>query len=181
MRSEVTVLLSGGIDSATVLALVQPSDKRVECFFVDYGQHAVNDEREASQTLANYFGVPWSDVVVRGPTTPGSGEVRARNDLLLSLVSFYSGAERIATGVHSGTPYADCSDTYLSAWQDLLDAQHWGSRRLLAPLRYLTKAEVIALARHLNVPIWSTYSCEEASGPCDRCSSCRDISKATSC
>ncbi len=111
---------------------------------------------------------------VRGFDTPSFAEVRGRNDLLLAIGAAASPADAVAIGTHAGTSYADCSPAHTVAWQVLLDSEYGGSRRLLAPLQDLTKREVIALAQHLAVPLATTYSCEDAGGPCGKCVSCRD-------
>jgi 7-cyano-7-deazaguanine synthase len=168
------VLLSGGVDSATVAALLVDEKWDVEGVFVDYGQLATTEERVASRRIADHYRLRWTEVAVRGLEVPAFREVRGRNDLLLAVASAASAADGIAIGTHAGTPYADCSGAHAAAWQSLLDAQHGGTRRLLAPLRSFSKPEVVALARRLDVPLSVTYSCEDAGGPCGRCTSCRD-------
>ena len=54
------VLLSGGLDSGTALALWRAAGNEVSlCVFADYGQRAVLAERRASQALAERFAIPW--------------------------------------------------------------------------------------------------------------------------
>lgn len=168
------VLLSGGIDSTTVAALLLDERWDVDAIFVDYGQLGVADERVASRRIADHYQLRWIEVAVHGLVVPVFREVRGRNDLLLAVASAASAADALAIGTHAGTPYADCSAAHAAAWQSLLDTQHGGTRRLLVPLQRLSKPEVIALARHLDVPLSLTYSCEDAGGPCGRCTSCRD-------
>ncbi len=168
------MLLSGGIDSTTVAALLVDENWDVEGVFVDYGQLAAGEERTASRQVADHYRLRWTEIAVHGLEVPAFREVRGRNDLLLAVASAASAADAIAIGTHAGTPYADCSPAHARAWQFLLDTQHGGIRRLLAPLQSLTKPEVLALAQRLDVPLSLTYSCEDAGGPCGRCTSCRD-------
>ena len=172
--AEAVLLLSGGLDSATVLALLQRGGRGVTTLFVNYGQLAAARERQASRQLAEHFAVRWDELTLTGLPNTTVGEVRGRNDLLLALAAAFSPAPFVGIGVHSGTPYADCSPLHQRAWQAVLDVQHGGGRRILAPLRYLSKAQVIALALELKVPAEDTYSCEDADGPCGRCLSCQD-------
>lgn len=178
---EVVLLLSGGMDSATVLTLLQHAGRIVSALFIDHGQLAAEQERQASRRLAVRHGVPWSQVAVTGLEKVTFGEVRGRNDLLIALAVAHSPAPLVAVGVHAGTRYVDCSPAHQGAWQALLDVQHGGSRRLLAPLRDLTKAQVLALAREVGVPLRDTYSCEDARGPCGQCISCRDRGALDAC
>ena len=173
-RRSSVVLLSGGLDSTTVVALLVEKQWDVKGLFVAYGQLAVAEERAASRRVADYYRVPWTEVSVHGLDVPAFREVRGRNDLLIAVASAASVAAMIAIGTHAGTPYADCSGAYAETWQSLLDTQYGGTRRLLTPLLSLSKLEVVALARRLNVPLWLTYSCEAAGGPCGRCTSCQD-------
>lgn len=170
----VLVLLSGGLDSATVLALLRHNGDRASALFIDYGHLSAPRERHASHHVAEHYAVPWSELTVTGLAQSTTGEVRGRNDLLLALAVAFSPAPLIGIGVHGGTPYADCSPPHQQAWQALLDVQHGGGRRILAPLRSLSKSQVFALAVELGVPIGNTYSCEDADGPCGRCLSCGD-------
>ncbi|MFE2359105.1 7-cyano-7-deazaguanine synthase [Streptomyces parvulus] len=57
-----TVLLSGGIDSATVLAALLDQRVVADSLFVDYGQPAVGEERDASAAIANNYGCSWSSL-----------------------------------------------------------------------------------------------------------------------
>lgn len=173
-RRRSVVLLSGGIDSATVGALLIERGWGTDAVFVDYGQRAVAEEREASRRIADHLGIRWQDLTVRGFEPLAFVEVRGRNDLLLALAAAATPATAVAIGTHAGTSYADCSPAHNAAWQLLFDTQYGGSRRLLVPLQELTKAQVVALARRLGVPLAATYSCEDAGGPCGACISCRD-------
>jgi 7-cyano-7-deazaguanine synthase len=172
------ILLSGGIDSATVAALLVEETWSVEAVFVDYGQLAVRDERAASGQIARHYSLAWAEVTVNGLVVPRFSEVRGRNDLLLAAAAAVSAADAVSIGTHAGTSYADCSPDHAAAWQGLLDAEYGGSRRLLAPLQSMTKLQVLAMARELEVPLSLTYSCEDADGPCGRCTSCTDRERA---
>lgn len=166
------MLLSGGVDSAVVLALL--ANRSPTAVWVDYGQPSAAAEREASEALARHYAAPWSTVRIGGLEPPAAGVFSARNDLLVAAARTAAGGSSVAVGVHAGTGYADCSPTWAAAWQSLLDAQDGGRTGLLAPLLELTKAEVLRLAWDLAVPLAMTHSCEASSIPCGRCSSCLD-------
>ena len=72
------VLLSGGIDSAVVLALLASSGREVSAIWIDYGQPAAAAEREASKVIASSYGVAWSELAVAGLVPPVAGEFPGR-------------------------------------------------------------------------------------------------------
>lgn len=171
---QVCVLLSGGVDSALVASLLTESGRTVSALFVDYGQPASRAERAASTAVAAHLGLVWREVGVVGLVVPASGEIAGRNDLLLATAAAAAPGCDVALGVHAGTGYADCSPAHRDAWQALLDRQHGGTVRLLAPLIDLGKPEVLALALDSGVPYGLTHSCEAGDVACGRCRSCRD-------
>ncbi|MFJ2891355.1 7-cyano-7-deazaguanine synthase [Streptomyces sp. NPDC087305] len=173
---QATVLLSGGIDSAAVLALLKSQGMQVRCLFVDYGQPAAKQELAASGSIASHFVAPWSSVSISGLKVPENQEIKGRNDLLIAVATSCNPDTVIALGTHAGTPYVDCSIIHHRAWQDLYDIQYGGVQRVLAPFIESVKPEVFALAHELGVPISLTYSCENSCGPCGLCVSCRDRS-----
>jgi 7-cyano-7-deazaguanine synthase len=168
------VLLSGGIDSAVVLGLLRGEDWPADALFVNFDQRALAPERVASRQIAAWYGVGWEEVHV-GPlrTTPFS-EVPGRNDLFLATASAARPTSHVAIGVHAGTGYVDCSAPHLDAWQALFDLEFGGSRRVLAPLLRFSKGAIMSTASTMSVPVELTWSCEDGSGPCGACASCRD-------
>lgn len=173
-RRSTAVLLSGGVDSAAALALVRREDWAAEALFVNFDQRALEPERAASRAIASHYGTPWEEITIAPVRTAPFAEVPGRNDLLLAIASAARPTSHVAIGVHAGTGYVDCSPSHIRAWQSLFDLQFGGSRRVLAPLIDFRKREVIETARLLSVPLDLTWSCEDATGPCGRCASCRD-------
>lgn len=175
-RRSTAVLLSGGVDSAVVLAFLLSENWPSEAVFVNFDQRALEPERAASRQIAAAYGVAWEEITVAPLRTEPFAEVPGRNDLLLALASVARPSCHVAIGVHSGTAYVDCSPAHLGAWQALFDLQYGGSRRVLAPLSDYTKGDVLEAARTMSVPLDVTWSCEDATGPCGVCASCRDRS-----
>lgn len=169
-----TVLLSGGIDSATATALMLREKWPVDAIFVDYGQPPADAERRASEAVARAFDLPWRELSVASLDVTPFVEMPGRNDMLISLAGVASPHSHIATGVHGGSPYADCSPSHVEAWQRLFDLQFGGGRQVVTPLIHMSKADVFAVAVELSVPVDLTWSCEAPSGPCGNCFSCRD-------
>ena len=83
--------------------------------------------------------------------------------------------ERNAIGIHSCTPYYDCSQSFVNDIQRLFDGYFNGSIQVEAPFLELTKGEILSLCDKLKVPVEITYSCERSSDiPCGECLSCID-------
>lgn len=172
-----TVLLSGGVDSATLLGLcVEQNPVGIDALFVDYGQAAATAEREAAATVASVYGAALREARVDiGPIV--SGEIPGRNALLvhLALAKASKAPGTIFVGIHAGTGYRDCTPAFVQAMQISLDAHRDGALQLAAPFVEWSKADVYAYARTVGVPFDKTYSCEVGTvPPCGRCPSCRD-------
>jgi 7-cyano-7-deazaguanine synthase len=173
--TETLVLLSGGIDSATVLALTASIGLPLTTLFVDYGQPAAQAELRASLAVASHYGASHRQVSLTGTDFP-PGEVRGRNAFLLhaALLIARPDAAVVAIGVHAGTPYRDCTSSFLRAAQASYDFHTDGVVTISAPFIDREKREIVALARLMDVPLDLTYSCEAGNEPCWDCLSCRD-------
>lgn len=170
------VLLSGGIDSATLLRHTRDAWPRVQSLFVDYGQAAAEAERTAAHALAAEANVDHHEVSFRGPSF-SAGEIRGRNAFLIhaALVAWPEERGAIALGIHAHSVYRDCSPEFASLMQASLDLHTGGSLQLSTPFITWTKGDVFSLALDLGVPLHLTYCCEaSARGPCGICESCRD-------
>jgi 7-cyano-7-deazaguanine synthase len=172
---ETLVLLSGGIDSATSLALAIGRTAPVTTLFVDYGQSAAMAEARSSSAIARHYGVPIRGLTLRGPRF-GGGEIKGRNAFLLhvALLTLESEAGVVVIAVHNGTPYRDCSQPFLELMQLSFDFHTGGAVMLAAPFADKRKNEVFDLAIELGVPVELTHSCEVGDVPCNRCLSCLD-------
>ena len=170
------VLLSGGIDSACLLAERCRASAAPQALFVNYGQPAALWERRASRDLARHFGARWDELAVSGLPT-GVGEIAGRNALLAHLALTWLGVGVAATihiGIHAGTTYRDCSPEFVGETQRSLDFQSGGATRLVAPFVKWPKELIVSRARELAVPLEITHSCERGDPPCGECLSCVD-------
>ena len=178
MAQHTIVLVSGGIDSSTTIAVCQEGASAVSGVFVDYGQPAALSEWEAVQRVASFYRVPIKkiDLGFKLPSTD-SGEFFGRNAILV-LVAAGTTDERplaIALGIHALTEYYDATPIFAKHMQRVLDGYSGGSVQLRVPLISDTKSDVIRIAIGRGVPLELTYSCERQNAPaCAECPSCRD-------
>lgn len=174
-EGDAMILLSGGIDSATIAALSKDQNARASALFVDYGQASRQAERAASQAVADAYNLPWREVTAAGGEFAG-GEIRGRNAFLVHLALLVIPTQRcvLYLGIHGGTPYRDCGSEFVELMQSSLDFHTGGQVRLATPFLEARKPDIVALAESLGVPFDLTYSCEAGPVPCGSCASCRD-------
>jgi len=195
------VLLSGGLDSATVLALAREQGFDCYALSLDYGQrhHA---ELEAAKRVASAIGVvdhkiipldlgafggsALTDMNIAVPEQPVEGipvtYVPARNTIFLSLALGWAevlGAWDLFIGVNAVdySGYPDCRPEYIEAFQRLcrLATQagvEGGVFQVRAPLIDLSKAEIIRAGARLGVDYGLTVSCYAADAAGRACGKC---------
>lgn len=195
------VLLSGGLDSATTLAIALREGYDCYPLSVDYGQrHAA--ELEAARRVARALGArapktvkldlttfggsALTDASLPVPEAPGEGipvtYVPARNTILLALGLAYAevlGAQDLFIGANAidYSGYPDCRPQYLQAFEALANlatkAAVEGRRLTLhAPLVHFSKAEIIRRGTALGVDYALTVSCYQASPEGLACGRC---------
>jgi len=200
--SKAVVLLSGGLDSSTVLAIAKA--KGYECYALsfDYGQKQ-NSELKAAKTIAIDFGVvehrimrvclddiggsALTDPSLEVPKSNISAEipityVPARNTIFLSLALAWAetlNAQSIFIGVNAldYSGYPDCRPEYIKAYEvmaNLATRQSVEGERIEinTPLIDLTKAEIIQKGLTLNVDYSITTTCYQANQAGEACGAC---------
>ena len=171
------LLLSGGIDSAACIAFYLNQRFTVNCIHVSFGQPAEKYERIASNSIAQHYGVHLTNLRWQGSVTYRPREIVGRNAFLLygALTDIGDDTGILATGIHAGTPYYDCSPAFLSAMQTIFDGYCGGTLRIAAPFLTWSKHDILLFCKSQRVPIELTYSCEAGRmPPCRRCPSCKD-------
>jgi 7-cyano-7-deazaguanine synthase len=200
MKSAI-VLLSGGLDSATALAIARSQGFRTFALSVHYGQRHIaeldaaarvaaalgaHEHRVMGVDLAGIGGSALTDIAVPIPeaTSPGIPVtyVPARNTLLLSLALGWAevvGAEDIFVGVNAidFSGYPDCRPEFIDAFQRLAQlatkAGVEGTRMTIqAPLIRMTKADIIRAGHALGVDYGMTVSCYQADAAGRACRKC---------
>jgi 7-cyano-7-deazaguanine synthase len=177
---EAIVLFSGGLDSTACVHFLVQQGFPVRGLFIDYGQAAARPEKHAVRRLARALSIQVTNLRIQGIQASGAGELTGRNSLLFSTALFVSLGRGcvIASGIHGGTSYYDCSKRFLDAVDHLTQAQTDGRVTILTPFANWTKRDIFDYATANNLPITLTYSCESGAVPtCGRCASCRDRAK----
>jgi len=195
------ILLSGGLDSATVLALAREQGFEVHALSVHYGQRhsaelaaaariavalGAHEHRVMGVDLAGIGGSALTDPALDVPTAPTTGipitYVPARNTLMLALALGWAEileAEAIFIGVNAVdySGYPDCRPEFIAAFAEVA---RLGTRagilgaalRIEAPLVNLSKADIIREGRRLGVDYALTVSCYQADELGRACGQC---------
>jgi 7-cyano-7-deazaguanine synthase len=180
-KAAVTVLASGGLDSTACLRYYLAESHRVNALWVDYGQPAARAEESAIEHITGFYGIPLQKVSIVGIDWPEMGselfEFRGRNMTLVALALNTTAMRTglLALGIHQGTPFPDCSVTFVQQLGDLVAFLSDGCLRLDCPFLQWSKLDIARYAEANAVPIQLTYSCEKGSmPPCKECVKCRD-------
>ncbi|MEO1932469.1 MAG: 7-cyano-7-deazaguanine synthase QueC [Pseudohongiella sp.] len=200
-KNKAVILVSGGLDSATCLAIAKNSGYSCYALSFDYGQRA-SSELEAASRLAGYAdvvehktvkldmgqigGSALTDAAISIPEEESTGipitYVPARNTVFLSYALAWAevvAADAIYIGVNSldYSGYPDCRPAYIEAFQKVINlATKMGvegkSINLATPLIDLTKAEIIKAGVRLGVDYGLTVSCYQATEDGLACGRC---------
>ena len=195
------VLLSGGLDSATVLAQARSAGWVCHALSVHYGQrHSAElaaaarvaqalgavEHRVMGVDLAGIGGSALTDPGIAVPESAASGipstYVPARNTLLLALALGWAEvleAEAVFVGVNAVdySGYPDCRPAFVAAFNEVA---RLGTRAgiegrpvtVLAPLVTMTKAQIIQSGIALGVDYAMTVSCYQADAAGAACGRC---------
>lgn len=195
------VLLSGGLDSATVLAMAQAEGFLCHTVSFDYGQrHRV--ELDAAAKLARQSAVAEHKVITLGldgmggsaltdeslavPESPQAGipvtYVPARNTVFLALALGWAEvleARDIFIGVNAVdySGYPDCRPAFIEAFERMANlATRAGVEgegfRIRAPLQDMSKAQIIEAGQRLGLDYSLTVSCYQADSQGRACGRC---------
>ncbi len=201
MNHKAVVLLSGGLDSATALAVARDRGFACHALSFDYGQlHRV--ELAAARRIADSLGAvehrvldlgldaiggsALTDAAIAVPERPTTGipvtYVPARNTVFLALALGWAevlGARDLFIGVNAldYSGYPDCRPEFIEAFERLANlatkAGVEGDRfHIHAPLIDMTKAEIIRTGHRLGVDYALTISCYQADEEGRACGRC---------
>jgi 7-cyano-7-deazaguanine synthase len=195
------VLLSGGLDSATVLAMARAAGWSCHALSIDYGQrHRVEleaaarvaralgaaEHRVVALDLGVFGGSALTDSAIAVPTEPSAGipvtYVPARNTIFLALALAYAEvtrSEAIFTGANAidYSGYPDCRPEFLAAFETLANlatkrAVEGFPIRVEAPIVRMTKADIVRKGHGLGVDFSLTVSCYDPDAQARACGRC---------
>ncbi len=195
------VLLSGGLDSATCLAMARSQGFQAYALSVHYGQRHSTELNAAAELarelgaaehrvmridLAGIGGSALTDTSIAVPTQPGEGipvtYVPARNTQLLSLALAWAEvleARDIFVGVNAVdySGYPDCRPAFIQAFQTLAQLATKAcvegiEMHIHAPLIQMSKAQIIRAGLDLGVNFAQTVSCYRSDAEGRACGLC---------
>lgn len=201
MPKKAVVLVSGGLDSATTLAIAQAEAYACYALSFDYGQRhrcelevareltqsmGVMEHKVVRLSLEDIGGSALTDLSIEVPTRPTQGipvtYVPARNTVFLSIALGWAevlDADAIFIGVNAVdySGYPDCRPEYIAAYQQMADLAtkrgvEGGSIQIKTPLIHLSKAEIIHQGLRLGVDYARTHSCYHPDALCRACGAC---------
>jgi len=195
------VLVSGGLDSATVLAIALRAGWRCHTLSIDYGQRhraeldaaarvaaalGAHEHRVARVDLGLFGGSALTDPAIAVPTEPAAGipvtYVPARNTIFLSLAlacAEVREADAIFTGANAVdySGYPDCRPEYMAAFERLANlatkrAVEGAPIRVESPIIAWSKARIVQEGAALGVDYSLTVSCYNADAEGRACGRC---------
>ena len=201
MSDKAVILLSGGLDSATVLAIAQQRGYQCHTISFDYGQRhkseltaakkiadaaAVTQHLILPMALDMIGGSALTDTQIEVPVQEQTGipvtYVPARNTIFLSLALGWAEvlhAWHIFIGVNAldYSGYPDCRPEFIEAFEKLANVAtkagvEGDSFKIEAPLLHLSKAQIIQQGVKLGVDYRSTISCYQADEQGRACGQC---------
>lgn len=202
-KEKAIVLLSGGLDSATVLAIAQ-QDYQCHALSFNYAQRHSSELQAASELAKSaevshqviqldthvMTGSALTDVTIEVPQHETKGipvtYVPARNTVFLAhalAIAEVLESNHIFIGVNAVdySGYPDCRPEYIEAFSRMANlatkrSQEANRLEIHTPLIHLSKAEIIAWGNQLQVDYRQTVSCYQANSEgqaCGYCDSCR--------
>ena len=194
------VSLSGGLDSATVLAEMLYQGREVTAVGFLYGSKHNTFENRCAAKLAGYYDVPFqlidltsvmghfsSSLLKHGGEIPeghyadssmSQTVVPARNIIFCSILTGLAwsvGVGEVWLGIHAGDHpiYSDCSPEFFASMKDTITLGSDGRVSLEAPFLHHTKASVVMRGLELKVPYELTRTCyKDQELACGKCGAC---------
>lgn len=203
MVDKAIVIISGGMDSTTLLYDIKNLDYDIYALSFDYNQrhkreldmakltceklrinHKIIDLKQIGSELLQ--GSSLTSDAISTPHGNYADEnmkltvVPNRNMIMLSLALGYAfsiGAEEIFYGAHAGdhTIYPDCRPEFLDAMNRVADLADWKRAEIKAPYAHIDKGDIVKKGIELGVDYSLTYTCYEGETlACGKCGSCQE-------
>ena len=196
------LILSGGLDSTTLLYDLLHQGHEVKALGINYGQRHARELEQAAR-ICTEVNVEYrvADLRALKPLMAGSSQtddmvavphghyaeesmkltvVPFRNGLMLSVAAAWAISTKsdfITFAAHAGdhAVYPDCRPEFASAFNTALLLGDWHQVELARPYVKLTKAQIVAKGLALGVPYGHTHTCYEGTAEaCGRCGTCTE-------
>ncbi|OLS19383.1 MAG: 7-cyano-7-deazaguanine synthase [Candidatus Heimdallarchaeota archaeon LC_3] len=192
------VLLSGGMDSTTLLYNVMKYHLNIITLSFNYGQRHQREIKSAVKIaervrikheiitiqIPKFVGSPLADYNTDIPTQVEKKQsitvVPFRNSLFLlqacAMAKFYK-ANRIyiAAVANDQLSYPDCRPKFFQAFQEMINAQEETDIEIFYPFVTKSKIDIVKLGQELGVPWEDTWSCYQGLElPCETCDACKE-------
>lgn len=206
--SKVLVVLSGGMDSVTLLyeCLADPTREVVGAVNFFYGSKHNANERICAEKVCELNNIKLykinldfmnehfkSDLLQSGGAVPEghyaeesmkATVVPFRNGIMLSIAAGLAEsieADEIALGNHAGdhTIYPDCRAEFTKPMAEAIFNGTWKQIKLHTPFQLIDKTGIAVIGGELNVPYQHTYTCYKGGDKhCGKCGSCQERKEA---
>ena len=199
------MILSGGMDSTTLLYKLLAEGKEVKAISFDYGQRHKRELEKAAETCAK-LGVEHkiisldnlkeliSNSSLTGDIATPHGHYAAenmkltvvpnRNMIMASIAIGWAvnlDYDEIATAVHAGdhTIYPDCRPAYIKALATVAEVANFKPINVYTPYLYADKGDIAIDGGKLGVDYALTHTCYEGTEiPCGLCGACQERKEA---
>ena len=208
MKQKTVLILSGGMDSTTLLYFLLNRGHEVHALSFDYGQKHNKELLCASLSCQKlkvpHRIIPFTDdlkyLISNSALTDNTTQIPQghyadenmkvtvvpnRNMIMLALAAGYAisiGAKNLAYAAHAGdhTIYPDCRPEFMLAMSTALCLCHFDDGiTLLAPFMHINKNDICVIGTKLNVPFEDTWTCYVGGQePCGKCGACVERAEA---
>lgn len=203
--SKIILVLSGGLDSTTLLYHLLDLKHEIKCISFNYGQRHVRELEQAKKTCAK-LGVEHkvidigfmkeiaSNSSLTGNIATPHGHYAAENMKLtvvpnrnLIMASIAIGwavnleYDAVALGVHAGDHeiYFDCRPAFINALKQVSQVANSKAIDILSPFLFMNKGDIAIRGKELNVSYEDTHTCYEGTEvPCGLCGACQERAEA---
>ena len=184
------VLLSGGMDSTTVLGYVKNLNKfeEIKTVYFDYG-HKHKREYNNAKEIAKFYDVELlkfdfdfakhfnrSTIIYAGEKHLSDDYMPFRNMIIFAVASGYAqahGYQKIFYGANDDDIFPDNLKPFLEQYNKTVQSME-ANIQIEYPLVKLNKKDIVELAKKLNVPLHLTRTCYEGNDKsCGKCVACR--------
>lgn len=202
--NKIATLISGGLDSATLIAWAADKGYDQLAFFVDYGQDNLDREFACARINTQKFGVPLEVINIRSlrdsfvgrfPFPLNLYDCLVKNPLgqittfamsaLVAGVGVLADRHTLMLGIHHtdielrpvlSKSMATLEEIVNYVVESFTDDEHF---KLMLPFGETQRAEVIKIGQRLGVDYINTWSCHENTGfPCNECEGCEERREA---